>query len=372
MHVLFLLSRIEKSGVALHTLDLAEGLIRQGHTITMITGGITETGNSYLNQLNQRFAELGVEIKQFKTPTGNIFRKGIMAFSTIWQVVMWIRTLDYDVIHAQSPYMTFLPWLARKKFVSTVHNVQLRQNLKYKKPDHLIAISTASKTYAIQALGARPEQVSIVCHGVSPRFTVMADTETKSRLRRRFQVPQDALVIGFTGRITREKGLDHLLDAIAGHLRPEQQDRIQLLFVGDYFSPQDEQWLEQAMATSPLRDRIKRFPFQDPKPLYDIFDIFVLPSLSEAFGLVCVEAMMSGTCVVRTDTNGASDQIDHGRTGFIYPVGDTRRLGEILSELIDNNEMRLSVAKMGRDYACKEFTLKAMTRKTVEVYHKLI
>ena len=372
MHVLFLLSRIEKSGVALHTLDLAEGLIEQGHSITMITGGITETGNAYLNELNKRFADLGVEIKQFKTPTGNLIKKGFMSISTIWQVVRWIRQLEYDVIHAQSPYMTFLPWLAGKKYVSTVHNVQLRQNLKYKKPDQLIAISTASKAYAIKALGAKPEGVSIVCHGVSPRFTKLADPATKSRLRDQFQVREDAVVIGFTGRITREKGLDHLLEAIVGSLSAQQQERIQLLFVGDYFSPEDEQWLEAAIAGSPLKDRIKRFPFQDPKPLYDIFDIFVLPSLSEAFGLVCVEAMMSGNCVVRTDTNGASDQIEHGKTGFIYPVGDTQGLGEILSDLIDNNELRLSVAKMGREFACKEFTLEAMTRKTVEVYHKLI
>ena len=372
MHVLFLLSRIEKSGVALHTLDLAEGLTQQGHRITMITGGITETGNAYLNKLNQRFTDLGVEIITFKTPSGNIFRKGFTAISTIWQVVRWIRQLDYDVIHAQSPYMTFLPWLARKKFVSTVHNVQLRQNLKYKRPDQLIAISTASKAYAIQALGAESNQVTIVCHGVSPRFTKLANTETKIKLRQQFQVPENKIVIGFTGRITREKGLDHLLEAIAGYLSPEQQDQVLILFVGDYFSPEDQQWLEKVIDASPIRDKIMHFPFQDPKPLYDIFDIFVLPSLSEAFGLVCVEAMMSGNCVIRTDTNGATDQIEHGKTGFIYPVGDLQRLGEILSELIDNNEMRLNVAKMGRDYACKEFTLEAMTRKTVDVYQKLM
>ena len=372
MHVLFLLSRIEKSGVALHTLDLAEGLVGQGHSITMITGGITETENEYLNQLNQRFTDLGVEIKKFKTPLGNPVKKGLMALSMIRQVVGWIRKLDYDVIHAQSPYMTFLPWLAGKKYVSTVHNVQLRRNLKYKKPDQLIAISTASKAYAIKALGANDEEVSIVFHGVSNRFTVEADAATKSRLRRQFEVPEQAIVIGFTGRITRDKGLDHLLDAIEGSLSPQQQDRIQLLFVGDYFSAQDEHWLERIIAASPLKDRIKRFPFQDPKPLYDIFDIFVLPSLSEAFGLVCVEAMMSGNCVVRTDTNGAADQIEHGKTGFIYPVGDAERLGEILSDLIDNNELRLNVARLGRDFACREFTLEAMTRKTVEVYNKLI
>ena len=371
MHILFLLSRIEKSGVALHTLDLAEGLTQQGHTITMITGGITEKENAYLSELNQRFIDLGVEIKLFKTPKGNFIQKVFTALGTIRQVVRWIRTLDYDVIHAQSPYMTFLPWLARKKFVSTVHNVQLRQNLKYRKPDQLIAISTASKEYALKALGAKPEQVSIVCHGISSRFTKLADADARARLRQEFVVPQDKLVIGFTGRITREKGLDHLMEAIL-HLEKDKQEQVQLLFVGDYFSEEDEKWLEGAIAISPLKEQIMRFPFQDPKPLYDIFDIFVLPSLSEAFGLVCVEAMMSGNCVVRTDTNGADDQIEHGKTGFIYPVGDTTRLGEILSELIDNNEMRLNVAKMGRDFACKEFTLEAMTRKTIDVYQKLM
>ena len=55
MHILFLLSRIEKNGVTLHTLDLAKGLIAEGHQLTMLTGGITDAENPYLLEIEKEF-----------------------------------------------------------------------------------------------------------------------------------------------------------------------------------------------------------------------------------------------------------------------------------------------------------------------------
>ena len=167
MHILFLLSRIEKNGVTLHTLDLAKGLIAEGHTLTMFTGGITETTNPYLLELEKEFVDQGVEIKIFNTPKGNIFSKVITSIISIVVLLKWIIQIKADVIHSQSPYMTFLPWMLGKKFVTTVHNVSLVQNLKYKNPTRLIAISTESKTYGIETLKANGKFVKITSSGIA-------------------------------------------------------------------------------------------------------------------------------------------------------------------------------------------------------------
>jgi len=371
MHILFLLSRIEKNGVTLHTLDLAKGLVAEGHQLTMLTGGITDTTSPYLCEIEKEFVDNGVIIKVFKTPKGNVFSKIFTSISSILILLKWIVQLDADVIHSQSPYMTFLPWLLRKKFVTTVHNVSLVQNLKYKNPTRLIAISTDSKTYGAETLKAQEDSIDIVFHGISERFSKTISETEKKQLRKQHNIPNDALVIGYVGRITIEKGLDVLIHAVNQYILEQNESDIRLVFLGNYFKEEDELWLNALREQHP-RVTIQIIDFQDPKPIYDIFDIFVLPSNSEAFGLVCIESMMSNCCTIRTDTIGANDQIEDGVDGFIFPVGNAEALLDIFKKVIPNEKLRLEVAEKGKKTALENFTIKAMTLKTIAVYNKVI
>jgi glycosyltransferase involved in cell wall biosynthesis len=372
LKILFLLSRIEKSGVTLNTLDLAQGLVNQGHELLLITGGITDSDNDYLVKIENDFKNIGTEIKTFKTPKGNILNKIVISIGAIYQILKWMRQLKPDVIHSQSPYMTFLPWLLKKPFITTVHNVQLVKNLKYKNPTELIAISRESKDYAIKTLGAKPDTVSVICHGVSRRFADITPEKDLSLLKSKYNIPEHKLVIGYVGRITKDKGLDVLIKAVEKHLPETTANNVHMVFLGDYWLPSDEVWLKEIMDRSILRNSISIVPFQDPKPFYELFHIFVLPSKSEAFGLVAIEAMMSNCCTIRTDTNGALDQIEHGKDGYIFSNGNAKALGDILQTVIENRELRDSIASNGKLKALENFTIEAMTKKTLTIYNKLI
>lgn len=372
MRVLFLLSRIEKSGVTLNTLDLAQGLVNQGHQLLLITGGITDGDNDYLVKIENDFKNIGTEIKTFRTPKGNILSKILISIGAINQILKWIQELKPDVIHSQSPYMTFLPWLLRKPFITTVHNVQLVKNLKYKNPTELIAISRESKEYAIKTLGAKPDSVSVICHGVSKRFSEITPGKELSLLKNKYNIPGDKIVIGFVGRITKEKGLDVLISAVEKYLPKTTTDNVHLVFLGDYWFESDKIWLKEIIDNSILQSSISIVPFQDPKPFYELFHIFVLPSKSEAFGLVSIEAMMSNCCTIRTDTNGALDQIEDGKDGYIFANGNAKELGDILLNVIENKELRDTIAINGRRKALENFTIEAMTKKTLAIYNKLI
>ncbi|MEQ8421490.1 MAG: glycosyltransferase family 4 protein [Arenibacter algicola] len=372
MKILFLLSRIEKSGVTLNTLDLAQGLVNEGHQLLLITGGITDDGNDYLVKIENEFKNIGTEIRTFKTPKGNILSKILISISAIYQILKWMRELKPDVIHSQSPYMTFLPWLSRKPFITTVHNVQLVKNLKYKNPTELIAISRESKEYAIKTLGAKPDSVSVICHGVSKRFAEITPEKDLSHLKNKYNIPDNKIVIGYVGRITKEKGLDVLITAVEEYLPTTITNNVHLVFLGDYWFESDKVWLMEIMDRSILKNSISIVPFQDPKPFYELFHIFVLPSKSEAFGLVSIEAMMSNCCTIRTDTNGALDQIEHGKDGYIFANGNAKELGDILLTVIENKEKRDSIATNGRLKALENFTIEAMTKKTLTIYNQLI
>ena len=372
MKILFLLSRIEKSGVCLHTLDLAEGLVKEGHELQMITGGVTDPENAYLMEIENKFERLGIAITYFKTPKGNPLKKGFIALSSILQILLKIRSSKADVIHSQSPYMTFLPWLLGKKYITTVHNVQLVKNIKYKNPTQLIAISKESKEYGVKELGAKRETISIVYHGVSERYAQHLSADAKAALRKEMGIPQNAVIIGFVGRITVEKGLDVLIQAVDQYLPQQMQSTVHLVFLGDFYSDFDAQFLKEVIEGSTIKDRISLVSFRDPLPYYNIFDIFVLPSKSEAFGLVCVEAMLCGCCTIRTNTNGALDQIEHGVDGFIFENEDTEALARILQKIMDNPELAATVSKKGIKKAMDNFTIETMTKNTLAVYNKII
>ncbi|MDX1364921.1 MAG: glycosyltransferase family 4 protein [Arenibacter latericius] len=374
MKILFLLSRIEKSGVTLHTLDLAQGLVHLGHELVIISGGITDSHNEYLLKIENEFKSLGTEIRTFKTPSGNTLNKIAISIGAVYQILKWIKELKPDVIHSQSPNMSFLPWLLNKPFVSTVHNVnrQLEKSLKYKNPTQLIAISRESKEYGIKVLGAEPESVSVICHGISKRYAEKTPKKELNILRNKYNLPKEKVLIGYVGRITEDKGLDVLITALEKYLPKTTSKNLQVVFLGDYWLDSDESWLNELIEQSPLKDQISIVPFQDPKPFYELFDIFILPSKYEAFGLVSVEAMMSNCCTIRTDTNGALDQINHGIDGFIFQNGNAKELADILTPLIENKELRDTIAEKGKQKALKNFTIEAMTNKTVAIYNKLV
>ncbi|GGW40793.1 glycosyltransferase family 4 protein [Arenibacter certesii] len=373
MKVLFLLSRIEKSGVTLHTLDLAQGLVDLGHELVLITGGITDRNNEYLVKIENDFKNLGTEVRTFKTPSGNILNKIGISTAAIYQILKWIKELKPDVIHSQSPNMSFLPWILGKPFVSTIHNVnvQLEKSFKYKNPTQLIAISRESKEYGIEKLGAKPDSVSVICHGISKRYAETSPEKELTLLKQKYNLPKEKVIIGYVGRITEDKGLDVLITALEKHLPTTTTDNIHIVFLGDYWLEPDEIWLQNIVEKSALKNQISIVPFQDPKPFYEVFDIFVLPSKYEAFGLVSIEAMMSKCCTVRTDTNGALDQIDHDKEGYIFQNGNAKALAAILQPLIENKELRDSIAENGKIKALKNFTIEAMSKKTLAIYNKL-
>ncbi|MEX0290748.1 MAG: glycosyltransferase family 4 protein [Flavobacteriaceae bacterium] len=376
MKVLFILSRIEKNGVTTHTLDLARGLIKQGHELVMITGGIyggvTNKHYEFLREILKDFEDIGTEIHYFGLPKGNILSKSFTAIRSILKVLRLIASIKADVIHCQSPNTTFMPWLIGKKFITTVHSDLLKPNPMYKNPTKLIAVSAASKEYGIRVLRAKEEDVPIVLHGISKRFSESISEEKKEAIKTENNIPQDKILIGFVGRITKVKGLDILIKAIAEDLAPELREKVHLIFLGDYYLESDKAWLTGLIQESGIANQICLMPFQDPQPIYQIFDIFVLPSRSDTFGLVAVEAMMSGCCTVRSDSYGAYDQIDHGTDGFIFEMDNHAQLSQILTELLDNAELRAQVAQKGKAKALKHFTIDAMTLNTIEVYKTLL
>ncbi|AUP77260.1 glycosyltransferase family 4 protein [Flavivirga eckloniae] len=370
MKIVILLSRIDQTGMTTNTLDLVDGLIKEKHDVYLITGGPSEENNPRLDEIYNEFHRLGTHIRTFKTPKGSALSRGITSLLSILRVLYYILKIKPNVIHSESPYMSFIPWLIGKKFVSTLHVNDFVKSFKYKNATHLIAISKETKQYAIDLFEYKEEDITIVNHGVSKSFANSMSDDEKVKFKKDNNIPQDKILIGFVGSIEKRKGHDLLLKAVE-HLEDHLKEKIHVIFLGSSKDNTTRPWLDNLIETSNTGHMVSCFDYQDPKPFYDIFDIFVLPSRLEGFALVVIEAMMSRCCAIRSNTEGAYDQIIHGEDGFIFENNDYEELLALLSTTIEDEDLRSAVAKKGQEKALKRFSIEAMTKGTIEVYKKV-
>ncbi len=100
-------------------------------------------------------------------------------------------------------------------------------------------------------------------------------------------------------------------------------------------------------------------------------DIFVLPSLKEAFGLVILEAMASEVPVIATNTGGAVDIIKDGKTGYLVPPSSSEKITEAIRLILQNADQKRDIIASALENVKQNFTAERMTQNTIEVYDKI-
>jgi glycosyltransferase involved in cell wall biosynthesis len=163
-----------------------------------------------------------------------------------------------------------------------------------------------------------------------------------ARLREQLGIPQTTAVIGFVGRLTRDKGIYELMQCFEALRRERRQ--VRLLVLGE-FEPGDPVDAETAawIRTSP---DVHWLGFvARPEPYYPVMDVFVFPTYREGLPKVLLEAASAGTPVVSTLTTGVVDVVADGVTGILVPPGDAAALARAAGRLLDDREL---AARMGR------------------------
>ncbi|SIQ78037.1 glycosyltransferase family 4 protein [Maribacter ulvicola] len=375
MKIVFIVMRFGKDGLSTNILELTRGLINKGHDIHIITSGFKSIGTTntvFFEELKSEFNALGVHLHYFKEPTGNPLKKTLLSLASLTRISRLLMTLNADVIHCHSPNLTFIPWILKRKYVSTVHADTITPNARYKHPTLLIAVSQGSKEFTEKVMHSPPKTIRMVYHGISDRFAQPISKDSINQLKLDHNIPTDKLIVGFVGRISEMKGTDVLVEAIGSFLSPEIRSNMHLVLLGDYLNKDKEKWLDDMLLEQQLKDKVTIVSFQDPKPFYQLFDVFVLPSRSDTFGLVAVEAMMSGCCTIRANSNGAYDQIDDGVNGMIFKMEDAAELGQKLEQVLLDENLRNTFAIRGKEKALKHFTNRQMIDNTLTVYEELM
>jgi len=288
---------------------------------------------------------------------------------SLWRLWKLFRRTCPDLVVAGTPKAGLLGTLAARlagapHVVYTMHGLRLETALGWKRKllmiterlaclsaHHVHCVSPSLRARAIGLGLVQPDRAAVVgpgtCCGVDvDHYHASLDTpQTASDLRHKLGIPQDAPVIGFVGRFTRDKGIPELYQAFAS-IR-ERYANLRLLLVGDFEAGDPIAVdLRRAIEGDPAVIRTGFVP--DVAPYYHLMDICVLPTYREGFPGVPLEAQAAGIPVVTTQATGAIDSVLDRQTGFIVPVGDVNALSAAIDRLLDDPFLRKRMGEAGR------------------------
>lgn len=182
-------------------------------------------------------------------------------------------------------------------------------------------------------------------------------------IRNRYSISSEAIIIGFVGRLGKEKGCNELFEAF--RTIEKRYNNLYLLFVGPL---EKEDTIEPDLLTYFKNNKniIKTDRVLDVEKYISAMDIFVLPSYREGFGMSVVEAEAMEVPVIVTEYPGPIGGMIPNKTGLTVPIKNVDRLVEAMSFLINNPDIRLKMGSEARSYVIKSFDRKKFIKKYME------
>jgi glycosyltransferase involved in cell wall biosynthesis len=203
-----------------------------------------------------------------------------------------------------------------------------------------------------------------VCGVDTHRFT--PNSQARAAIRRTYQIPTDALVLLYLGRLHVEKGLAELVAAFH-HLR-RHNDRLHLLLVGP--DEWDSGLGQQPWTKNPENIHVVELTAK-PEQYMAAADIFCLPSYREGFGQSLLEAAATELPSIASQIYGISDAVVDGTTGLLVPARDVEGLTHALTRLIDEPALRHQLGQAARQRAIDVFSQTNLVTAWYNFYAKL-
>jgi glycogen synthase len=316
------------------------------------------------------------------------------------------KNIDANVIHCHTWYSHFGGILAKLNYgiplVITVHSLEPLRPWKREQlgggydftcwlektalemADAVIAVSDGTRQDLNRLFKIDPAKMHIVYNGIDP--DEYRPVDSKEALYRHGVDTEKPYAL-FVGRITRQKGIIHLVNAIK-HLDPDFQV---VLCAGAPDTPEIGAEMRTAVEEArKTREGIiwigEMIDNKSKIELYSHAGVFVCPSIYEPFGIINLEAMSCARAVVASAVGGIPEVVQHGTTGYLIPLEQqtqspfepvdpakfSRDLADRINEIMSDPAKQKAFGDAGRQRAIDVFSWSAIAKKTKELYETLV
>lgn len=353
-------------GVQFHIRDLAEALMAQGHTVSVLAPADDDTPiPDYITSAGK-----AIPVKY----NGSVAR---MTFGprTAARVRRWLKEGEFDVLHLHEPVTPSLSmlalWIARGPIVATMHTALIRSRAlqaayplvrqSLEKISARIAVSEDARRTLVEHMGG---DAVVIPNGV------YVDTFEAAEADPRWVGTAEAPTIAFLGRLDEpRKGLPVLTRAVPEILRAVPGARFLVAGRGD--DGRDAALAELGEHAASV-EFLGSITDEEKASLLSSVDLYVAPQTGgESFGIVLVEAMSAGACVVASDLGAFERVLDDGRAGYVFRVGDSADLARtVLAALADPDDRARRTALAST--AVRQYDWSTVTSQVLTVYEMVL
>lgn len=313
---------------------------------------------------------------------------------------------DADVVHCHTWYAQFAGIIAKLCYgiplVITTHSLEPLRPWKREQlgrgydasswvektaiemADAVIAVSKETKEDVLKHFDVSADKVKVIYNGINLQEYVV--TQENSTLKE-YGIDQNKPFVLFVGRITRQKGIIHLVNAIK-YIDPETQV---VLCAGAPDTPEIAKEMEDSVAeVQKIRNNViwidKMLDKKEVIQLYSHADVFCCPSIYEPFGIINIEAMACETPVVASAVGGIKEVVVHNETGILIPLEQqsvapfepknpdqfSRDLANGINQLTRDKQLAQTMAVKGRKRVEDYFDWSAIAKQVEELYKSLL
>lgn len=368
-------------GLEAHTMGLIDALLGAGHSVTLACIG-DRAAALYREQLRApaTIVDLGVRVRRsvrewyraLAAVRGDavIFQKGTLhtggfaldvALRLRFPRFVAVQHLEPPVLPARASrryLMGLLPgvglWWYRAKFAGYIRSLC---------PHVTVCVSDSVRAALVTSYEFADGKLVTVRNGVDlERFK--PDARLRADARTEWGVPQDAFVFGSVRRLEREKGLHVAIEAFAQVMAQAPDADARLILIGE--GPERQALVELAERLGVASRTVLPGFTAAPWRAYAGFDVFLIPSLIEALGVVVVEAMASHCLVIGSRVGGIPEMLSDPSLGMLVPPGDVTALAEAMRQTMTMSPAdRMATATRGRRHVGEQFDVHAQCMKIV-------
>ena len=297
------------------------------------------------------------------------------------QIALYAREHSIDMVHNNTAAVLEGIYLKRKlklPLIWHVHEIIVKPKaisdfinmLMGRYADKIVTVSQAVANHIKQSPFIKDSQVEVIYNGVDNAVYYPMDA---SSIREKFDIAQDALVIGMIGRVNAIKGHNDFIEAVEPLL--EKNEQAVAFLAGGVFP--GEEWrleeLDKRIASSSVVSQIHRIDYYDKtSELYNMFDIFVLPSIKpDSLPTVVLEAMACSKPVVGYNNGGIAEMVVDDKSGCLVKPNSPQELSNAISLLLDSSEKREKFGRVGYQRQKELFSLESYIKNFSEFYDNL-
>jgi glycosyltransferase involved in cell wall biosynthesis len=285
-----------------------------------------------------------------------------------------LHDTDVDVIHAHD-WMTFpaavaLKQLTGKPLIVHVHSLEFDRSGSSVNPDidaierfglehadKVVAVSHYTSSVIQAEHGIDPDRIAVIHNGIYPREVVSQN---------RLELGWTSKVVLFLGRVTFQKGPDYLVEAAAKVLQHVPDATFVIAGTGDMLNQ-----LKARVGELGIEKNFYFPGFLSGKQLEQVFstaEVYVMPSVSEPFGISALEAISFDTPVVISKQSGVSEVLHHALKVDFW---DIDQLADLIISALEYPELRADLVSMAREEV-KRLHWDASAKRTVEIYQEIL